>query len=146
MQDVQRQKLNPRTPDVLLIGDFNISLTALDCYPRLRTEYPHNIARAQFNDEIIPGMGVLDVYREKYGKVKAYSWFAVGKPYRSDCARVDFALATKVACDAVEKMEYLERSCGQSDHCPLLLTLDMSKLDRVAGRHVDGDGKRSKMG
>jgi exodeoxyribonuclease-3 len=142
MQDVQRQKLNPRTPDVLLIGDFNISLTTLDCYPRLRTEYPHNIARAQFNDEIIPGMGVLDVYREKHGKVKAYSWFAVGKPYRSDCARVDFALATKAACDAVQKMEYLERSCGESDHCPMLLELDISKLGRGRRQGEERDGKR----
>jgi exonuclease III len=122
MEDVNRQRKNPQTPHIILIGDFNISLTKLDCHPRLRTEYPHNIARQQFIEEIMPGMGVVDVWREVHGpEAKGYSWFAVGKPFRSDAARVDYALVSEEAVRRVTSVEYLERMQGGSDHCPLLL-------------------------
>ncbi len=32
----------------VLVGDFNISLGQRDCHPRLRTEYPHGLARSEF--------------------------------------------------------------------------------------------------
>ena len=46
---------------MVLIGDFNISLTKQDCLPRLRTEYPHSLARKEFNEKFIPGLKVVDI-------------------------------------------------------------------------------------
>ncbi|KAI0750792.1 Endonuclease/exonuclease/phosphatase [Daedaleopsis nitida] len=65
---------------VVLIGDFNISLTNMDCHPRLRTEYPHGLARSEFREQFFPGVNVVDVFRELHPGLKAYSWFAKGKP------------------------------------------------------------------
>ena len=50
-------------PEVVLIGDFNIALAAEDCHPRLRTEYPHGLARSEFVEQFIPGADVVDVFR-----------------------------------------------------------------------------------
>ncbi|KAJ9092227.1 hypothetical protein QFC19_008764 [Naganishia cerealis] len=126
MEDVKHQRKNPQTPHIILVGDFNISLAAIDCFPRLRTEYPHNVARQEFNEQIIPGMHVVDVWRKIHGmETKGYSWFAVGKPHRSDAARVDYALVCEDAVDRVKSVEYLEKDQGRSDHCPLVLKFSM---------------------
>ncbi|TBU40114.1 hypothetical protein BD309DRAFT_927740 [Dichomitus squalens] len=117
--------LRQRGLRVVLIGDFNISLAKMDCYPRLRTEYPHGLARAEFREQFIPGVNVVDVFREKYPGVKAYSWFAKGKPPGTDCARVDYALVDRNLEENVVDITYLEdpQERGHSDHAPLLLTM-----------------------
>jgi exonuclease III len=108
----------------VLVGDFNISLTKLDCHPRLRTEEPHALARKEFNDVFIPTLKVVDIYRQLHGDEPAYSWFAKGKPHRSDCARVDFALVDEKLADDVLEMRYLEREDrGTSDHAPFRLEM-----------------------
>ncbi|KAJ9103765.1 hypothetical protein QFC21_002227 [Naganishia friedmannii] len=126
MEDVTRQRENPRTPHIILIGDFNISLAPADCFPRLRTEYPHNLARQEFNEKIMQGMQVVDIWRKVHGpEARGYSWFAIGKPHRSDAARVDYALVSEDAVDRVKSIEYLEKDQGGSDHCPLILKYNL---------------------
>ncbi|PIL37138.1 hypothetical protein GSI_00830 [Ganoderma sinense ZZ0214-1] len=66
---LQRQGLR-----VVLVGDFNVSLGERDCRPRLRTEYPHGLARSEFTEGFMPEVGVADVFREKYPDKRAYSW------------------------------------------------------------------------
>ncbi|KAI0375626.1 DNase I-like protein [Pilatotrama ljubarskyi] len=120
---------------LVLIGDFNISLTKKDCYPRLRTEYPHGLARAEFREQFIPGLDVVDVFRELHPDTKAYSWFAKGKPQGKDCARVDYALVESSLRDNVVDLAYLQdpQDRGHSDHAPLLLTMrGMSELGHIA--------------
>ncbi|OJT03782.1 hypothetical protein TRAPUB_5604 [Trametes pubescens] len=110
---------------LVLIGDFNISLTKRDCFPRLRTEYPHGLARAEFREQFIPGLDVVDVFRELHPQTRAYSWFAKGKPQGKDCARVDYALVESGLRENVVDITYLEDPAerGQSDHAPLLLIM-----------------------
>ena len=110
---------------LILIGDFNISLTNLDCYPRLRTAYPHAKARKEFNEDFIPGANVVDIYRELYGNRKTFSWFAKGKPQGEDCARVDYALVERSLLDRVVSMEYFDEPSerAHSDHAPCVLIL-----------------------
>lgn len=50
---------------VALVGDFNIALGEGDVHPRLKTEYPHGLARAEFTETFMPGLDVADVFREK---------------------------------------------------------------------------------
>ncbi|EJT97447.1 hypothetical protein DACRYDRAFT_25181 [Dacryopinax primogenitus] len=119
---------------LVLIGDFNISLAKVDCYPCLRMQYPHALARKQFNEVFIPQAKVVDVYRAFYGSQKAYSWFAKGKPVGSDAARVDYAL---VDCQLIgEKGEgrvmgtgYGRKNVRTSDHG--IVWLDMCGMNNL---------------
>ncbi|RPD67176.1 hypothetical protein L226DRAFT_549800 [Lentinus tigrinus ALCF2SS1-7] len=123
--------LQQRGLRVVLIGDFNISLATMDCHPRLRTEYPHGLARSEFLEQFFPGVGVIDIFRELHPDVKAYSWFAKGKPQGADCARVDYALVENCLQPNVVDVSYLEdpKERSHSDHAPLLLTMKgMSEL------------------
>ncbi|PCH41033.1 DNase I-like protein [Wolfiporia cocos MD-104 SS10] len=116
---------------LVLIGDFNISLTKRDCVPRLRTEYPHGLARKEFKEEFMPGLDVVDVYRAVHGNRQAFSWFAKGRPQGADAARVDYALVERALVDRVVEMTYLEDNAerAHSDHAPVILSLrDMHDL------------------
>ncbi|KAH9938163.1 uncharacterized protein B0H18DRAFT_949598 [Fomitopsis serialis] len=116
---------------LVLVGDFNISLTKRDCVPRLRTEYPHSLARKEFMDNFIAGLDVVDVYRVLHGHRPAFSWFAKGKPQGSDAARVDYALVERCIASRVAESMYLEdpQERAHSDHAPFVLALkDMDSL------------------
>ncbi|TFK56704.1 DNase I-like protein [Heliocybe sulcata] len=128
------KQMQARGLRVVLIGDFNISLTKRDCYPRLRTEYPHALARKEFNEVVIPQAGVVDIFREVHGDKKGFSWFAKGKPQGTDCARVDYALVDRSLVDNVAEIAYLEdqEERAHSDHAPILLKLrDMDKIEQL---------------
>ncbi|KAI0832406.1 Endonuclease/exonuclease/phosphatase [Trametes gibbosa] len=124
---------------LVLVGDFNISLTKRDCVPRLRTEYPHGLARAEFREHFIPGLDVVDVFRELHPDTAAYSWFAKGKPQGKDCSRVDYALVERSLKDSAVDMTYFEepQERGHSDHAPFLLT-----LKRPSQSSIEGDSQR----
>ena len=49
---------------VVLVGNFKVSLGRRDCHPRLRTQYPHGLARAEFTGQFMPGVDMVDVFRE----------------------------------------------------------------------------------
>ena len=64
--------------------------------------------------------------------MKAYSWFAKGKPQGTDCARVDYVLVDRNLEENIGDVTYLEdlQEKGHSDHALLLLTMkDMHALD-----------------
>lgn len=67
------QKMREQGLRLILIGDWNISLEKQDCFPRLRTEEPHSKARKEFNEEFIPPLEVLDIFREMHGDKRSYS-------------------------------------------------------------------------
>ncbi|TCD60208.1 hypothetical protein EIP91_010544 [Steccherinum ochraceum] len=119
------KEMQKRRLKIVLVGDFNISLTKADCYPRLRMAFPHAKARKEFNEEFMPGLDLVDAYRELHGDRKGFSWFAKGKPQGQDCARVDYALVEKSLRERVEAMEYLDEpgERAHSDHAPWILDL-----------------------
>ncbi|KAI0081762.1 hypothetical protein K474DRAFT_1587184 [Panus rudis PR-1116 ss-1] len=122
---IECQRMQARGLRLVLIGDFNISLTTRDCYPRLRTEEPHAKARKEFNEVFIPRAKVSDIFRMIHGEKRSFSWFAKGKPQGQDGARVDYALVETTLRDHVVDSQYLENpeERAHSDHAPLLLTL-----------------------
>lgn len=123
---------------LVLVGDFNISLTERDCIPRLRTEYPHSLARKEFTDTFIPALDVVDVYRTLHGDRPAFSWFAKGKPQGADAARVDYALVERPLIDHVVESMYLEdlQERAHSDHAPFVLLLrDMDSIPRPTAQN-----------
>ncbi|TCD69669.1 hypothetical protein EIP91_006686 [Steccherinum ochraceum] len=125
------RKIQAKGLRLVIVGDFNISLAEADCYPELRTGYPHAKAREEFTKTFIPGADVVDIYRELHGDRRAFSWFAKGVPQGEDCSRVDYALVESGLKDRVAMMEYLDRpeERAHSDHAPWVM--DMRGMDSV---------------
>ena len=118
--------LRDRGLALVLVGDWNVSRTELDTYPRLRTEEPHATARRAFNDDFIPGLELVDVFRHLNPEARRYTWFnRLTPPGKLDAARVDFALISASLLDRVVEADILdgEEFRAGSDHAPLTLTL-----------------------
>jgi exodeoxyribonuclease-3 len=118
---------------LVLIGDFNISRTARDTFPRLRTEEPHAGARRAFNEELIPALEVVDIFRELHPDARKYTWFnRRARSGKLDAARVDFALVSHrlrertVAADILDDVE----ARFHSDHAPIFVRLK-TDLDNI---------------
>ncbi len=110
--------------DVVLVGDWNISRTVRDTYPRLRTEEPHAAARAEFNDAFLPRLDMVDVFRELHPRARRFTWFRRGVPAGKDAARVDFALVPRAMLARVSEADICDEPAQRyrSDHAPIVLT------------------------
>lgn len=114
--------------NLVMLGDWNVSRTALDTWPRLRTEGPHALARAMFNDTLMPALDVVDAFRELHPERRAYTWFnRLAPPGKLDAARVDFALISRALLPQVVRAEIFEEETQRfhSDHAPVELVLDV---------------------
>jgi exodeoxyribonuclease-3 len=111
---------------LVLLGDWNVSRSALDTWPRLRSEAPHALARAMFNDTLMPALDVVDAFRERHPEERAYTWFnRRAPPGALDAARVDFALVSRQLLPAVQRAAMLQEPNQRfhSDHAPVELVL-----------------------
>jgi exodeoxyribonuclease III len=111
---------------LLLTGDWNISRTKLDTYPRLRTEEPHTLARALFNDTFLPDLHLVDLFRHLHPTARKYTWHnRQARPGKLDAARVDFALASEDLLPSVIEADILDepQARHRSDHAPLYVEL-----------------------
>jgi exodeoxyribonuclease-3 len=111
---------------LVMIGDWNVSRTRLDTWPRLRTEEPHATARAAFNDRFIPALGLVDAFRALHPEARKYTWFNPrARTGRLDAARVDFALVSDslVPYVAEADIDDAPEARDGSDHAPLWITL-----------------------
>lgn len=130
---------------LVLLGDWNVSRSALDTAPRLRTEEPHTRARAMFNDELMPALELVDPFRELHGQTRKYTWFnRVAARYgRIDAARVDFALVSKELLPQIRSTDIAQEyalTLG-SDHAPVSLALRRAR-DDVRSSSERGDVRR----
>jgi len=106
---------------VIMAGDWNVSRSGADTYPRLRTEEPHARARGELNARM-KGEGFVDIWRELRANERAYTWFN-RRARGLDAARVDYIL---VSADLVPRVRttailYL---LPYSDHAAVQLDLD----------------------
>ena len=100
-----------------MAGDWNVSRTAQDTHPRLRTEEPHARARAELNERLVAD-GFVDIWRERHGAQRAYTWFKRGSR-TLDAARVDYILVSEEIASLVRSAEILDL-LPWSDHAPVL--------------------------
>jgi len=110
--------------DLVLAGDWNVTPTAFDTVPRLRTEEPHATARRLFLDVMMPDLDLVDTFRAKNPGVQKFSWFRPGAR-RTDAARVDQILVSSSLLSRVRVAdidEAPEHRFG-SDHAPVILEL-----------------------
>jgi exodeoxyribonuclease III len=115
---------------LVLIGDWNITRTAADTWPRLRTETPHALARAELNERFIPELDLIDVFRELHPDERKYTWFNP-RSRSLDAARVDYALISRALADRVVAADIEEDARRPSDHAPIWLTLRSARCGRV---------------
>jgi exodeoxyribonuclease III len=105
---------------VIMAGDWNVSRTAQDTYPRLRTEEPHARARAELNAQLIEH-GLVDIWRERHPDERAYTWFN-RRARGLDAARVDYILVSDDVAPRVQSAEILDL-LPWSDHAPVCIEL-----------------------
>jgi exodeoxyribonuclease-3 len=105
---------------VVIAGDWNVSRSAQDTYPRLRTESPHAQARAQLNAQITEE-GFVDIWRERHPATRAYTWFN-RRSRGLDAARVDYVLVSADLVPRVRTAEILD-PLPFSDHAPITVEL-----------------------
>lgn len=105
---------------VILAGDWNVSRTAQDTHPRLRTEGPHAQARAEL-DARMREDGFVDVWRERHPEARAYTWFNA-RSRSLDAARVDYVLVSEDLVPRVRDAAIMARM-PWSDHAPVSVQL-----------------------
>jgi exodeoxyribonuclease III len=109
-----------REGGVIMAGDWNVSRTPQDTYPRLRTEEPHARARAELNARIVAD-GFLDIWRERHPEERAYTWFN-RRARGLDAARVDYILISEDLAPRVVAAEILDL-LPWSDHASVRMEL-----------------------
>jgi exodeoxyribonuclease-3 len=105
---------------VIVAGDWNVSRSAQDTYPRLRTEAPHAKARAELNARIAAD-GFVDIWRERHPATRAYTWFN-RRSRGLDAARVDYVLVSEDLVSRVRGADILD-PLPFSDHAPITCEL-----------------------
>lgn len=119
------QAASARGLKLILLGDWNVSRTQLDVYPRLRKEIPHATARAMLNEVFMPALAVEDVFRVLNPEARAYTWFSrvAAKYGRLDAARVDYALVSNSLLSSITGATIRQDEVFElgSDHAPVML-------------------------
>jgi len=134
--------IEQRGYDVLLLGDMNIAPQRIDGHPNLRTspvQHVHN--RADFNREFLDpdnedGLRAVDLFRHCHGERRKYTYHGRGRPWGERCDRVDLIIASRklVGAGAVRDTNICDtpKDRGHSDHVPLWVSLDLSKMKPAA--------------
>jgi exodeoxyribonuclease-3 len=107
-----------REASVVMAGDWNVSRSAQDTYPRLRTEAPHAQARAELNARMTD-VGFVDIWRELHPASRTYTWFN-RRARGLDAARVDYVLVSDDLVPRIRAAEILAR-LPFSDHAPVAI-------------------------
>lgn len=109
-----------RAGGVIMAGDWNVSRTAQDTYPRLRTEGPHARARAELNARLTEE-GFVDIWRDRHADERGYTWFN-RRSRGLDAARVDYILVSSDLAPRVRSADILDL-LPWSDHAPIRVEL-----------------------
>lgn len=126
---------------VILIGDMNIARARIDGYPNLRTSPVQHVKnRADFNAKFVTdenGLRAVDIFRLKHGERRKYTYHPRGRNWGESCDRVDLILVSRSLVDedgVVVETDICDTALerGHSDHVPLWISLDISKLNERA--------------
>lgn len=112
------------TADVVLAGDWNVSLTAKDVTPRLRVEEPHATARAKLTARFERD-GWIDAFRTAHPETRAYTWFGRTRTGALDAARVDYIVVSAGLAPRVTEATVVEERAmrPRSDHGPIAIRI-----------------------
>jgi exodeoxyribonuclease III len=116
---------------VVLAGDLNVAHQDIDIYDPKRNEQMACFTPAErqsFSNFV--RMGFTDTFRELYpGKIKYSFWDIRDKSRKENKGwRLDYVMISNSAMHAVKDSEIHNEYWG-SDHCPVSMTLDATKID-----------------
>jgi exonuclease III len=107
--------------------------------------------RADFNDKFFTnpkGMCGIDVFRHMHGIQKKFTYHSRGRAWGESCDRVDLIIVSRSLVEDVDAVvatdicdSAMER--GHSDHVPLWISLDVSKLSRNRTLNADSSSRGS---
>ena len=123
--------LERRGKPVILCGDMNVAHQELDIFDPKRNEKMACFTkeeRQSFSNFV--KLGFVDTFRELYpGKIKYSFWDIRDKSRKENKGwRLDYFLVSKQIVNAVVDAEIHNEYWG-SDHCPVSVTIDVSKID-----------------
>ena len=121
---------------VVLVGDMNVAPQALDGYPGIRSGAEHVRNRRDFNEKFLDvenkeGMRGIDVWRYLRGTERGYTYHGENEEeWGRSCDRVDLAIVNQGIVGHLMTMTIWEDvvNRGGSDHCPVTLWVDFTRL------------------
>ena len=116
-----------RNKPVIVAGDFNTAHGEIDLKnPKANMNTTGFLPKErEWMDHFIQ-QGFFDLFRLKHPKKQEYTWWT----YRNNCRernigwRIDYFFSTKDLLDSVRNVHHCPQIKG-SDHCPVVLTLDI---------------------
>jgi exodeoxyribonuclease III len=118
----------PKGRNLIVIGDFNVTPTARDISPRLRTGAPFVAARTFMRETFAKELDLVDIYRTLHPEARQYTWFNRVVPTGVlDAARVDYALVSRTLVPHVVEACIDETLAARfaSDHAPFYLRVTL---------------------
>lgn len=134
---------------VILLGDMNVAPKYIDGHPNLRTSpIQHVKNRADFNAKFLDkdnqdGLGAIDLFRKFHGEEKKYTYRGRGRPWGERADRVDLIIASNglVEAGTITDSDICDnpKDRGHSDHVPLWVSIDTTKLMTMAAASTKND-------
>lgn len=128
LQYLRKLKDTKRT---IVCGDFNVPISDADIYEESKwVEWNAEGFQSTERENMlnIIRMGFVDTYRLVHGNEKGkYTWWSnrLNKRNQNRGWRLDYFLATEDLCSHIQESTMLTE-VGGSDHCPILLDIDMT--------------------
>ncbi len=111
----------------LIFGDFNMAHQELDL-ARPKQNLGNNMFTAEERKRMahLPQIGLIDVFRAAYPNDQKFTWwpYAYNARERNIGWRLDYIFVSECLKDKVKRVEILKDIPG-SDHCPVLLEIEM---------------------
>ncbi len=119
---------------MIVAGDMNISRSSMDSFPHLRMGEEHVRNRADFEEKIIGGVGMVDTFRMVRGEERKFTYRPRGKKWGEGGDRVDMVLVSRGLERKVKVADILdcEAERGSSDHVPVWLEVGVG--DEIGGQ------------
>lgn len=125
---------------VIVCGDFNVTVSDRDVYPENKQAERENEAFLSIEREYLRDIienGFVDTYRFLHPEEEKYTWWSTRRFMRKDNKgwRLDYFLVVKTLQDRIVESTMLTEVFG-SDHCPILLEMDMDFIENESPRTV----------
>lgn len=127
--------------EIIVVGDYNVAHRDIDVYDpiRLGAESGFLPEERAWMDEFLE-LGFVDTFRHFHPNEKgAYTWWSQiqrARPVNRGW-RIDYVCVTKNLLPAVKRAEILDEVQG-SDHCPVMIELDVAKIPGNGGAPAGG--------
>lgn len=117
---------------VVICGDFNVAHSDIDIYPE--NEINERLSQGfqtqeRNNFELLLDLGLTDTFRHLYPEKIEYSWWSnrLNKRFENKGWRIDYFLVQSTLTKYISHFSHLTNVYG-SDHCPLLLDINQSRI------------------